>query len=226
MDVPQARRIERPRWVNARVALGVSLFVVSLVGGQRLVADAQTLHPMWVAERDLPPGTVIEEGDLRIGEFNLSASLLPLYATGSTPVLGAVVTDAVHAGEMVPISGIAEVQAAVEGRLMTIPMGDSGLVGGVLHAGDQVDVLATFSAGQAGSITRTIVAAAEVVDVLKSDGFVPSGEAIAGVTIRVAPDDAPRLAFAIRNAEIDLAIISGLPGDEVRAAVTEGDFRR
>lgn len=225
MDVPQARRIERPRWLNARVALGVALFVVSLAGGQRLVADAQTLHAMWVAERDLPAGTVIGEGDLRVGEVNLSSSLLSLYATGSTPVVGTVVTDMVHAGEMVPISGIAEAQDAVEGRLMTIPVGDSGLVGGDLQPGDRVDVLATFMPGQTGSVTRTIVAAAEVIDVLKSDGFVSSGEAVAGVTIRVAPEDAPRLAFAIRNAEIDLAIVSGLPGDEVRATITEGDFR-
>lgn len=225
MDVPQARRIERPRWLNARVTLGSLLFIVSLVGGQRLIADARDLTPVWTAVRDIPAGTVISREDLAPVGVNLPATVLGTYALASTPIEGATVVEALSSGEIVALSSVADTPAEIEGRLITIPLGEVSAVVGDLRVGDKVDVLATFDAGEDDAVTHAVVVGVEVVEVIRSGGFVSEEGAIAGVAVRVSPPDASRLAFAIRNAQIDLVKVTGEASSGPIDVVTRQDFR-
>lgn len=225
MDVPQARRIERPRWLNARVGLGSVLFLIALVGGQRMISDARSLTPVWVAARDMPAGAVIADGDLVTKDVRLPADVMTAYAGMSTPLVGSTVVEPLSTGEMVPLSAVATAPSMVEGRILTIPLGDIGAVTGDIRVGDRVDILATFDGGEERSATHTIVPAAEVVNVIRSGGFVSEEGIVSGISVRVSASDASRLAFAVRNAEIDLAVVTGQPTQTVPGVISREDFR-
>ena len=89
------------------------------------------------------------------------------------------------------------------GRSMAIPLPPESPVLPSLRPGDRVDVFATFDAGDVRSKT-TLVAR--------------------GIEVSVAPEDAARLAFAIRNGRVDIVRIDD--GRETAAGTTveAGDF--
>lgn len=224
MDIPQARRIEKPRWINARTILGLLLFTVSLLAGQRLIESTRVTTGMWSAAHDLPTGTVLSANDLVPIQVNLG-SQSSHYALAETALIGAVITRPVGAGEMFPLKALAAPGTASDGRLITIPIGPEHAVGGALSPGDLVDVFATFRPGEGGSFSTQLLGEAEVVEVVTSGGIVAAAEGLVGLTLRVTPDDAGRVAFAIRNAEIDVVRVTGGPTGSSRT-ITSEDFTR
>jgi hypothetical protein len=68
-----------------------------------------------------------------------------------------------------------------------------------------VDVLASFDKGTDVAKTITVAAGAPVVDVVRSDGLFGQREgSISALTLRIEPDDAVFVVFALRNAELDI----------------------
>ncbi|MGZ8753385.1 MAG: hypothetical protein ACXW1S_10435, partial [Acidimicrobiia bacterium] len=60
----------------------------------------------------------------------------------------------------------------------------------------------------------TVVQDAEVVEMVRSEGLFGSREGeLTALTLSVTPDDAVFLAFAIRNAELDMVRTTGSPGE-------------
>lgn len=108
---------------------------------------------------------------------------------------------------------------------MTIPVTPEHAVGGRLRAGDRVDVYATFDSGDDRARTSLLVRGVEVLDVVETGGLVAGEESVVGLTVAVTPSEAARLAFAIRTAELDVALVAGAAGDEGSGTVTAEDFR-
>jgi Flp pilus assembly protein CpaB len=224
MDVPAARRIARPSWINVRTVLGVLLFALAFLGGQRALEQARTTVAVWAAARDLAADTVVGSGDLELVEVRLPDELLALYARGEQVVEGETLTRAVRAGELIPAEAVAASAASATGRSMTIPVTPEHANGGVLHPGDRVDVFATFDAGDVRARTVTVVHGVEVLDLVSAGGLVSGQESAVGLTVSVTPEDASRLAFAIRTADIDVARITGRASPGQTATVRSGDF--
>lgn len=220
MEVAEAKRLGTPSWVNARTLLGAILFLVALVGTQRVIAANQRVTTVWSAGRDIPAGTVLGPNDLIPIDVNLPADALDLYASASTPTGSAVVVESLNAGELVPLASLAASGSEVEGRLITIPIGVDHAVGGELRPGDRVDVFASFGAGSPRAVTRLLVSDVEVVDPVRSGGLVADGGSLIGLTLRVPTSEAASVAFAIRNAEIDIVRIAGASGESVDDEVT------
>jgi pilus assembly protein CpaB len=225
MDVPVARRVERPAWINARTVLGLLLFGLAFLGGQRILAAGDSRAALWAAARDLPQGAVISGDDLRVVEADLPADLLGGYVVASRPVEGAVLGRAVRTGELLPASWVMDDESGTGlGRSMAIPLPPESPVLPSLRPGDRVDVFATFDAGDVRAKTTLVARGVDVVDVETAGGLVMGQEAVIGIEVSVAPEDAARLAFAIRNGQVDIVRMDD--GRETAAGTTvqAGDF--
>lgn len=208
LDVPVARRAERPAWINVRTVLGLLLFVVALVAGQRTLQAADDTIGIWTATRDLSAGTTLQSGDLRVSRVHLPPDVARGYLAANIELDGAIVTRTIRAGELLPQAWVSE-ELVSSSAAMTIPVTPEHALGGALRPGDRVDVIATFNAGDIRSVTQVVVEGAEILDVVTAGGLVVGEKAIVGVTIAIDPGDGKRVAAAIRNGDIDLVRIDG-----------------
>ena len=224
MDVPHAQRVARPAWINVRTVLGLLLFTLAFLAGLRVLGAADATVRVWAATRDLSPNTTIAADDLELVNVSLTGDVLALYASGTRDPQGAVLTRAVRAGELIPAGAVAEVGADNPGRSMTIPVSPEHANGGRLQPGDRIDVVATFDAGDVGGRSVLLLSAAEVIDVVTAGGLVVNEQSAVGVTVSVSPEDAIRVAYAIRSAAIDIARVTGEVGPVESAPVSASDF--
>lgn len=224
MDVPGARRLPRPRWANARTVLGLLLFAAALLIGRSILEGAKTTVRVWAAAQDLRQDETLDGAELVPAEVKLPADVAANYAPATDDLDGAVLTRPVVAGELIPSAWIASGAAAEAGRSMTVPVTPEHAVGGRLRPGDRVDVYATFDSGDERARTSVLVRGVEVLDVVETGGLVVGEEAVVGLTVAVTPGEAARLAFAIRTAELDVALVAGAEGDASAATVTAEDF--
>lgn len=223
MDVPHAQRVARPTWINVRTVLGLLLFTLAFLAGLRVLQSADSTVAVWSASRDLAPHTTLGPGDLELVDVGLSGEMLSRYAAGAEPA-GAVLTRALRAGELIPAAALAEVPSATAARSMTIPVSPEHANGGRLQPGDRIDVVATFNAGDERARSVMLLSAAEVLDVVTTGGLVVNEQSAVGVTVAVSPEDAVRVAYAIRSAAIDIAKVTGEVGTVDPSPVTIGNF--
>jgi Flp pilus assembly protein CpaB len=207
MATARAIRVQRPSWANLRTALGLLLFCIALVAGQRVIAGAKDTTQVWVAARDLPADTVLEADDLRVEEVSLSDELESRYLGASTKIDGRVLSRPVLAGEMVAGSWVSDA-AGESVRTMTISLDGRGQAAAGIGLGDLVDVIATFDAGDVRSKTVPVVRGAEVVELVRTRGLV-EGSDVVGLTVSVPEELVGMVAFAGHNAEIDVVKVSG-----------------
>ena len=223
MDVPAARQLARPAWVNARTVLGLSLMLVAFIGGQRILADARTTTGYWTAVRDLPRGSEVGPDDVTIAQVQLPGDLAAGYVPSSEVLSGARLNQPVAAGELIPAAVLSR-DPNVPGREITIPVPPEHAVGGSLRIGDVVDVYATFAAEGAEARTTLIARGIEVIGLVETGGLVMEEQAKVGVTVGVSPEEATRLAFAIRTADVDVVRVVGGDDHAPAQAVEEGDL--
>src|SRR4051812_22168473 len=134
---PSARRVGRPRWLDARLLTGVLLVLASIVIGARVVAAADTSEPVWLAAHDLAPGTQLVAGDLMRGKVHLYGQDGRYVSAKGTAPVGYVVTRAVGRNEMLPTAAIVAAGSAGPFRLVTVPVASMHLPPH-LEAGEQV----------------------------------------------------------------------------------------
>jgi Flp pilus assembly protein CpaB len=225
MDVATARRLERPAWINGRVILGLVLFVVSFVGAQRLLAAADETVQIWTVRVDLPQGAELSASDLQTTEVKLTSETLSSYFTSEQDLTGMRITRPLHSGELVPRALVSEAGTEASFRDMTIPVTPEHAVGGDVGPGDRVDIYATFDAGDIRARTVPLLMDVDVAGVVQGGGLAIADDALLGITVRVSPKDAARLAFAIRTADIDIAVGDGVPGADSNGSVSGADFR-
>lgn len=224
MDVAQARRIGRPEWLNLRTTLGLTLFLLALVGGQRVLQASRTTTEVWAAARDLPEGSHLTVADLRPVEVRVPRSLLARYATSEADLSDAVLTRPVAAGELMPSAWIASAATTATGRAITIPIDPEKPTDAALHPGDRVDVYATFDAGDVTARTAVLLRAAEVTDVVRAQGLTFGSDTVTGVTVSISPQEAARVAYAVHTADIDIARVTGAASSRGVGTVDRRDF--
>jgi Flp pilus assembly protein CpaB len=224
MDVPEATRVARPAWLNLRTALGLVLFGVAFLAGQRVLESARTTVPVWVATHDLASGSRLVPDDVAPAEVSLPSGLLGRYARGASDIEGTVLSAPVTAGEMIPIASMATGAVAEAGGSMTIPIDPQHAVGGAFRSGDRVDVFATFDAGDVRARTFAIVRGVEVVDVVRAGGIVVDESSPIGINLAVTPQQAAQLSFAVRAGEVDVVRVEGPSAAATVRPVRASDF--
>lgn len=219
----RAVRVQKPSWANVRTALGLVLFCVALVAGQRMIAGAQDTVQVWVAARDLPADTVVGGGDVRLEDVRLPAALVGKYVPADTTIEGRFLSRPVLEGEMVAKSVVTGGDHDTEGGIVTLASEALGQGSSSLGPGDRIDIIATFDPGDVRSRTVPVVRGAEVLEVVTSEDFV-GGSDVAGVRIAVPDEVVGLLSFASHNAELDVVKVSGEQDLGEGWSVTRDDF--
>lgn len=223
--VPHVRRLRMPS-VDARVVGGVVLVAISIVGGLRLTRAPEPATRVYVAAADLDAGHVLSSADLTVAEVRGTPSLLGGLARSGPagPPIGRALRVPLREGAAVSVDALGAAVAA--GREITIPVTPDHALGGEVRAGDRVDLFATFDKGTDAARTMTVARSATVHGVLRSDGlFGQHAGAMTALTLDVEPDAAIAVAFAARNAELDVVRAHGELNGGGRDRYDAGDLR-
>lgn len=200
LPTPRAPRLARPRWLDARLLVGVLLVLVSVVVGARVVAGADQRVRVWSVTRDLGPGTVLAEGDLAVASVRLDGSARRYVAAGEPPV-GTTLNRAVGAGELLPLGAVSP-RPSGDRRRVVIEVDRYTAAG--LEKGNLVDVYAVpdDDPDVAGEPTLVLagVTVAERVDT-GGAGF-GGGGGTAGVTLLVDGDDVAAVIGAVAAGDV------------------------
>lgn len=221
---PRAARLSAPRWLDARLGLGVLLVLTSVVGGARLLSAADRTELVWAAARDLAPGVVLGEGDLVQQEVGLVGGEVEyLAATGATPV-GNVVQRGLLAGELVPRRAL---QAPERVQLRQVTVGvRAGHAPPDLRRGQVVDVYVTPVRAPSAAATptagsRLVLPDVTVVGVPEAPSF-SAGADTRAIVLSVPRDEVLGLVQAVTTGDVDLV---RLPGDALGAPGTRAAAR-
>lgn len=195
--------------LDPRVVGGVVLVAASVLGGLRLAGSEAPMSRVWVATAPLDEGHVLTAQDLEAAEVGGSPAVIEsLSRTGHGRPIGRTLRVPLRAGAAVPIDALGAPPPA--GREITIPATPEHALGGAVRAGDRVDLLASFDKGTDAARTVTVTRGAKVEGVVRADGLFGQREgALTALTLLVDPDDALAVAFATRNADIDVVRAHG-----------------
>lgn len=208
---PPARRLERPRWLDPRLVVGVALVLVAVAVGAKVVGDAERGELVWSASRDLPAGTTLRVDDLQATAVRLAGSTGEYVDANTAPPDGYVLVRDVAAGELVPAAAVAPAALAPPRRLVSVPVAVHHFPSG-LGRGHRVDVY-VMTASASGTATATapelVLADAAVAEVAGgSGGFGPSGGTV-GIVLEVQAADAAAVVAAVATGTIQLVRVPG-----------------
>ncbi|MDQ3627466.1 MAG: hypothetical protein M3419_01345 [Actinomycetota bacterium] len=185
---PPARRLERVRWRDPRLAVGVVLVAGSVVLGARVLATADDTTRVWTLREDLAAGAVLDPSLVEVTDVRfVDDGDLDLYLSASDPLPeGLVLVRDTPAGELLARSGLerAEDRQGVE---LPLPVLDGALPPD-LATGDRVDVWVAPDPGQSeqDSVAEQVLAGAPVLSVERSAGSLAGGS---GAVVLVALQD-------------------------------------
>ena len=219
------RRLRLPA-LDARVIGGVVLVAISIVGGLRLTRGPEPAVQVYVAAADLDAGHVLTADDLDIGDVRGAPALvrgLVRIGRGGPPV-GRSLRVPLREGSALSLDALGPGVGVA--REITIPVTPDHALGGNVRAGDRIDLFATFDKGTDAARTVTVARSAAVRGVVRSDGlFGQHAGAITALTLDVEPDAAIAVAFAARNAELDVVRAHGDLNGRGRDRYDAGDLR-
>ncbi len=175
-DARAPRRTSRPKWWDPRIIGGLLLVVVAVVVGARVIGASSRTTPVWSAAHDLAVGTVLTDADLTAVDVNLGNSAARyLSADSGQSTAGRTLTQAVRAGELVPVSAVA---APTSGRVIVIGVSPDHMPPGVQH-GSKIDLYLTSGSTASGTGgTTSLVASGITVQSVTA----PSSGGLSGAT--------------------------------------------
>jgi Flp pilus assembly protein CpaB len=196
----QARRL-LARYRRVLGAVLVSIAVLATI--ESLAPAPSPSRPVVVAARELDPGATLSAADLRV--VRMPPALVPAGASSSVSrMLGAVLTGAMHAGEVVTDLRLLgrSLLARYPPGLVAAPVriGDAAVVE-LLHVGDRIDVFAADSdRAPADLVVRGVTVVA-----LPQDGDTSREGAL--VVLALTVTQAARLARAAAAAPLSIALL-------------------
>lgn len=212
---PPAARLRQPRWLDGRLVAGVVLILLSIVAGATVLSRADETVAVFALRRTLPAGAVLSGDDVTTARVRIEGGTGERYirATSVTPA-GRVLARSVGAGELLPLAALVAGDAGRALRHVTVPVSRDHALGGELRAGDVVDIVATFGNKAQATVTRPVLRAVSIVDVLDSSAAFGAGGTDFAVVVAVAPEQVLELTAAIQVAQLDLVrVVPGADGN-------------
>lgn len=203
LGVPRANRLRAPSWLDGRFVLGVLLVLVSVVVGARVLAGADAAERVYVAARDLAPGTEITAADLRPVRVRLFEAGQRYVSAAGPPPLGYLVDRPLAAGEFVPRAAL-RAGPPSDQRLVSLPVQPNHYPAGLQH-GDLVDVYLTPKPRPDLAPVPSRVLSGVPVDGVydgRTSRLAAAGDV--GVVLRVPADAVPRAVAAAQRGSVDL----------------------
>ncbi len=206
-----ARRVERPRWRDTRLLVGVLLIVLSVVLGARFI-DGATQSGRWLSvTHSLPAGHVLAASDLLAVKAHLpAASAGQYFAAPASALEGKTLTRSLAAGELLAADAVSA-DHQQPSRVVPLVVKAGRLP--AMAAGDRIDVY-VLSRPTAGGVSRET----RVLTNVEFIGAEVLGSGETSVQVRVAPADAVTAIAASQSERVDLVRIDGAsaanPGDD------------
>lgn len=208
--IPRAH--SRLRRLDLRVAVGLLLMLVAVLGGASLIRSAQARTPVLVAVGTVQPGEVIEASDLRVVEVSLPAGIAYLPASMEGEVVGRVAAEPLWEGKIFARGSVSDAPPLAPGMVaFTVVLPQESAVGGSLRTGDRVAVLSSPGANEAGvgrQKSATTILFTEVPVLSVQQVSTAEGQSLL-VTLTLRLDEARALAQARNSGRVDLALLSG-----------------
>lgn len=145
---PPALRLQRPGWRDPRLLLGVVLVAASVALGSWLVSAAGRTTPVYVTHDTLVAGEALDAGRLQVRDVRLADGLDLYLSARERPTAGLVATRTIGAGEMVPLSAVAE-STDLEVRPVAVPA--DGTLSTEVSEGSVVDLWFVPDPGATGT---------------------------------------------------------------------------
>ena len=163
--------LSSPRRLDLRLIIGVVIVIATALAGFALVSAADNTTSVYTAAKSLSPGHVIKDSDLVLTDVKLGkSSSAYLDAKGLTQ--GAVVTKAVAAGELVPLSAVGTAKQVATTNVVVqldLPLSSDAVVG------SNVDVWASMAAGQGiFGPPAVIISGAQIAQITEATGLAAS----------------------------------------------------
>ena len=204
---PRAARLAVPRWLDARLVLGVLLVALSVAAGARVFTAADNLTAVYVAAHDLVPGEHVAAGDLSVGHVRLRGEAGLYVAAATAPPVGYVVTRYVAAHELVPLAALATASAAQHSRFVTVPV-QPGHLADALARGDLVDIYLTAKAAAGEPVPQPLLVLANVPVESRAGGTRTfSASSAFSVVLAVPVDKVAAVVHAVESGTIDLVTV-------------------
>ena len=153
---PSARRARRPRWVDARMLVGLLLVAAAVVTGAKVVSAADRTGKVWALKTDLAAGATLTESDLTTVDVRLDDHASAYLAASSDPV-GKTLSRDVAAGDLLPAKAVSEVSDEVS-LALSVP---AARVPVSVGRGDRIALYATDEPSATGATTSPTVLVVE-----------------------------------------------------------------
>jgi len=204
---PRAARLAAPRWLDARLALGVLLVALSIIAGARVFTAADNTTAVYVATHDLVPGQHLTADDVAVNHVRLSSQAGLYVGASALPPVGYVVTRFVGAHELLPVAALGAAGAEAHSRLVTVPV-QPGHLAEDLARGDLVDIYLTPKAGSGDVVPApTLVLAGVPVEVRSGGTRTFSASSAFSVLLAVPVDKVAAVVHAVESGTIDLVTV-------------------
>jgi Flp pilus assembly protein CpaB len=226
LTLSPARALRRPRRVDARALAGILVTLVAFGASLAYWTSSSTQRGVVIATRELPAGAALSASDLTVTQLHADDAVYEaaIPADELEALVGRQLTEPIHPQQILARAQVAATsQLAPDQLAYTIPARPDAAVGGRLHVGDAVRVLATtVDKTDDTANSRVVVDRAVVFDVGRDttgtfDGPVggasdaPDRGTITSVTLAVSLDQAQQLAEARRTGELDIALLPPPP---------------
>ncbi len=208
--IPRAHA--RLRRLDLRVAVGLLLMLVAILGGASLIRTAQHRTPVLMAARTVQPGEVIEASDLRVVEVSVPPGIEYLTASAEGEIVGRVAAEPLSEGNILAPGSVSDAPPLSPGMVaMTLLLPQESAVGGAIREGDWVAVLSSPGANNSGvgrqrSATTILFTDVPVLSVRQVS--TAEGQGLL-VTLTLRLEDARALAQARATGQVDLVLLSG-----------------
>lgn len=163
--------LSSPRRFDLRLIIGVVIVIATALAGFALVSAANNTTSVYTAAKSLSPGHVIKDSDLVLTDVKLGKSS-SAYLDAKDLTQGAVVTKAVAAGELVPLSAVGTAKQVATTNVVVqldLPLSTDAVVGST------VDVWASMAAGQGiFGPPAVIISGAQIAHITEATGLAAS----------------------------------------------------
>jgi hypothetical protein len=203
LPAPNASRLPRARWLDARLLVGLLLVLLSVVVGAKVFADADQRVRVWSVTRDLGVDTPLSSDDLRARSVSLD-DVTGRYLSAGQDLEGLVLTRPVGRGELLPVSAVGRADAT-ERRRIVIEVDRFGVAGIVKGRVVDVYVVRDTTSGSEPTPPELVLSGVTVGEDVKSGGSAFGGSGSqAGVTLLVDRADVPDLIDAVAHGTVYL----------------------
>ena len=190
---------------------GVYLYLKGMPVAQ---AQAPETTPVVVASSDLTFGTTLKEEHLRVVDFPKSSVPVGCFSAidsvlNQTTKVFVVDGEPILGSKLSSIGGGLSVRIPADMRGMSIKVNEVTGVGGFVLPGDRVDILVTIdnAAGTSNAVTKTILQDLEVLaSGAKTETKNNQNVTVQTVTVLVDPDGAEKMALAVDQGSVHLAL--------------------